>query len=98
MSQQEASLAVARLPARPEEITAAENAVKQARAALDQAKWRLDRRTLRAPAEGDINDVIRRPGEMAGPSAPVLSFLPLGAVKLKVYVGERSLSSISVGR
>ena len=97
VSQQEASLAVARLPARPEEITAAENAVKQARAALDQARWRLDRRTLRAPAEGDINDVIRRPGEMAGPSAPVLSFLPLGAVKLKVYVGERSLSSISVG-
>lgn len=97
VSQQKASLAVARLPARPEEITAAENGVKQARAALDQVKWQLDRRTLRAPAEGDINDVIRRPGEMAGPNAPVLSFLPLGAVKLKVYVGERALSSIRVG-
>jgi len=97
VSQQKASLAVARLPARPEEITAAENAVKQASAALDEAKWRLDRRTLRAPAAGDINDVIRRPGEMGGPSAPVLSFLPTAAVKLKVYVGEKALSSIKVG-
>jgi len=97
VSQMQASLEVARLPARPEEIIAGENAVKQARAALEEAKWRLDRRTLRAPAEGDINDVIRRPGEMAGPSAPVLSFLPKGAVKLKVYVGEKALSSIRVG-
>lgn len=97
VAQQKASLDVARLPARPEEIAAAENAVKEARASLDQARWRLDRRTLRAPAAGDINDIIRRPGEMAGPSAPVLSFLPTGAVKLKVYVGEAALSSIRVG-
>ena len=34
---------------------------------------------------------------MAGPQAPVLSVLPDGALKLRVYVPEFALSSISVG-
>jgi HlyD family secretion protein len=97
VAQQKASLAVARLPARAEEIVAAENRVKQARAALKHADWRLEKRTLNAPAAGEINDVIRRPGEVAGPTAPVLSLLPEGATKLKVYVREEALASLAVG-
>jgi HlyD family secretion protein len=97
VAQQKANLAVAKLPARQEAIVAAENAVKQSSAALQQAKWRLEKRTLHAPAEGDINDVIRRPGEIAGPTAPVLSLLPVGAAKLKVYVREEALSALHVG-
>ncbi len=94
---QMATLSVARLPARQDQIVAAENNVKQARATLDQAKWRLAQRTLHAPAEGDINDVIRRPGEIAGPSAPVLSLLPVGATKLMVYVPETALAKLKIG-
>lgn len=92
-----AQLVVARLPARQEEIVAAENRVKQAAAALEQARWRLEKRTLLAPAEGEISDVIRRPGEVAGPTAPVLSLLPVGAAKLKLYVPEASLAGLAVG-
>jgi len=97
IGQSEANLAVAKLPARPEAIKAADNAVKQAQAALDQAGWRLSKRRLTAPAAGRVNDVIRDAGDTAGPSAPVVSLLPDGAVKLTVYVPEAAFSSVKVG-
>ena len=84
VAEAEAQLSVARLPARAQEIEAARAAVAGARAARDAAAWQLDQRRLTAPRPGTIFDVIRRPGEMAGPSAPVLSYLPDGAVKLPV--------------
>jgi HlyD family secretion protein len=97
IGQAEADLAVARLPARPEAIRAAENQVKQAEATLDQARWKLSKRALAAPSPGRIDDVIRDPGDIAGPSAPVLSILPDGAVKLKVYVPEPDFPKLQVG-
>lgn len=97
VGQAEANLAVARLPARPETIRAAENQVKQANAALDEARWKLSRRTLAAPASGRIDDIIRNPGDLAGPSAPVISMLPDGAVKLKLYLPEEKVSSVTIG-
>ena len=97
VGQANANLAVARLPARPETINAAENQVKQAQATLDQAKWRLSKRTLMAPSAGRIDDIIRNPGDLAGPSAPILSMLPDGAVKLRLYLPEASFSQVSVG-
>lgn len=97
IGQAQANLAVAALPARPEAIKAAENQVKQAEGALEQARWRLSQRTISAPATGRIDDVIRNVGDIAGPSAPVVSLLPDGAVKLRIYVPEPYLSSVAVG-
>ena len=98
INQAEANLAVSRLPARPEEIKAAENQVKQAAIEIEQAKWRLSKRSLTAPSAGRIDDIIRNPGDVAGPSAPVISMLPDGAVKLSVFVPEASFSSVAVGK
>lgn len=97
VGQAQANLAVARLPARPETIRAAEGQVESARAALEQAQWRLDKRTLIAPADGRVSNVIRNAGEMAGPTAPVISLLPDGAIRLKLYVPEPQFSSLRVG-
>lgn len=97
INQSMANLAVGRLPARPEEIKAAEYAVKSAAAQLDSARWHLTKRTIVAPAAGRITDVIRNPGDIAGPTAPVLTMLPDGAVKLKVYIPEAKFSSVRVG-
>lgn len=97
VKQAEANLAVARLPAREETIRAAEGQADRARAAAEQARWRLDKRTIVAPAAGRIDDVIRGPGDLAGPAAPVLSLLPDGAVKLRLYVPEPAFSSVQVG-
>ena len=97
IGQAKANLAVAALPARPETIKAAESQVRQAAAALDQARWRLAQRSIAAPAAGRIDDVIRNPGDIAGPSAPVVSLLPDGAVKLRIYVPEARFATVSVG-
>jgi HlyD family secretion protein len=93
-----ANLAVAKLPARPEEIASAGQRVEQARAALATARWRLDQRTVKAPAPGRVADVIRRAGEIAGPAAPALSLLPDGAVKLKLYLAEPALAGVAIGK
>lgn len=98
INQAEANLAVGKLAARSEEIKAAENQVKQAETALEQARWRLTKRSLTAPAAGRVDDVIRNPGDVAGPSAPVISMLPDGAVKLSLYVPEPSFSKLEVGK
>lgn len=97
ISELEANLAVARLPARPAQIEAAESNVKRAEASLKNARWRLEKRVITAPADGEVSDVILRRGELAGPSAPVVSFLPDNATKLKLYVPEASLSAVGIG-
>ena len=97
IGQAEANLAVARLPAREEAIHAAEGETERARAALAQAEWRLEKRTLVAPADGRVSTVIRNAGEMAGPTAPVLSLLPDGGVRLKLYVSEPQFSALAIG-
>jgi HlyD family secretion protein len=97
IGQSEANLAVGRLPARSEAIKAAENAVKVAQTVLDQARWRLSKRTIEAAAPGRVTDIIRNPGDVAGPSAPIITMLPDGAVKLKVYIPQESFSAVTVG-
>lgn len=97
IGQAESNLAVGRLPARPETIKAAENALHQAQAGLEQANWRLGQRSLSATSAGRVADVLRDAGEIAGPAAPVISLLPDGAVKLKLYVGESQISSVQPG-
>ncbi|GHC28817.1 hemolysin secretion protein D [Gemmobacter nanjingensis] len=97
VAEAEANLAVARLPARAQEIDAARATLAQAQAAREAAEWQLSQRALAAPAAGAIYDVVREPGEIAGPSAPVLSFLPDGAVKLRLYVPEPSVAQIRPG-
>lgn len=93
----EASLAVARLPARPDQIAAAKAAVAQQQALLANSEWRIENRTLMSPAFGLVFDIIRHTGEIAGPQQPVLSILPDGATKLRLYIPETSLQAVSVG-
>lgn len=93
-----ADLDVAKLPARAETIEAAQYQVDQARAGLDQAQWRLSKRTITAPADGRVNDIIRNAGDISGPSAPVVSMLPDGAVKVKFYLPEPEFARVDVGQ
>lgn len=97
VAEAEAQLAVASLPARPQTIAAATAAVTKAEAERDRATWALGQRHLTAPVAGTVSDILRRPGEIAGPGSPVLSFLPDGAVKLRLYVPESSVAAIAPG-
>ena len=91
IGQAQANLAVAALPARPETIKAAENHVGQATASSTRRAGGWGSGGSTPPSAGRIDDVLRTPGDIAGPSAPVMSMLPDGAVKLKVFVPEPSL-------
>jgi len=93
----QAQLAVQRLPARPQVVAAAESRLAGAEAAARDAAWRLEKRTVTAPVAGSVADVFRRSGEIAGPSAPVISLLPDGAYKLVVYVGEAAVAGVAPG-
>src|SRR5690606_17777337 len=97
VAQLEAELAVARLPARPQAIAQAEAAVEGANAGRERAVWNLEQRRLTLAEPVTVFDVIRTSGEIAGPSAPVLSVLGDDAVRLRLYVPESSFSEIAVG-
>lgn len=93
----EANLAVARLPARTDEIAAAEAAQREAAAALDHATWQLETRRLTSPAAGVVTDIIHHPGEIAVTGQPILTLLPDGAVRLRLYLPEPALAGVSIG-
>jgi HlyD family secretion protein len=97
LAQFEAELAVARLPAREGLVAAAESRLRGAEAAVRATAWQLEKRDLAAPRSGEIADVLRRAGEIAGPTEPVVSILPDGAVKLVVFVGEPAFAALAPG-
>jgi HlyD family secretion protein len=93
----DANLQVAGIAARVKEIEAARRVVDAAVAEVEDAEWRLAQRTLSAPADGRIEQLIRYAGETAGPGAPVLSLLRPDNRKLKLFVPQALQSSIRVG-
>jgi HlyD family secretion protein len=93
----QARLAVERLPAREQVVAAAESRLAGAEAAVRDARWTLDKRTITAPVHGAVADVYRRVGEIAGPTEPVVSILPDGAYKVVVFVGETAIAGIAPG-
>jgi HlyD family secretion protein len=92
-----AQVEVARLPARSDEIAAAQADLKAARDALAQAQWRLDQRTRAATVGALVADTLFRPGEWVAAGAPVVTLLPPGNVKLRFFVPEPVLSSLRIG-
>jgi HlyD family secretion protein len=97
VAQLDARLVVERLPARPQLVAAAESRLAGARAAVEAAAWRLDKRTIASPVTGVVTDVFRRVGEIAGPAEPVVSILPDGAYKLVVFVPETAVAGLAPG-
>lgn len=90
-------LDVARLPARPEEITAAERHVAAEEAALAQARTALERRTLAAPEAGLVEETFFEPGEHAPAGAAIVSLLPDANRKIRFFVPEPRLAAVAIG-
>jgi HlyD family secretion protein len=93
-----ARLAAAKLPARADQVAAAEHAVAQAEASLASAQWALDQRSVLAAAAGRIEDVYFRAGEAVNAGAAVLQLLPPPNLKLRLYVPEPLLGRYKVGQ
>ena len=93
----ERQLLVARLPARSEEIDAAERNVTALEASLAQASIALDRRTLRAPDAGVIEETYFEPGELVPAGQAVVSLLPDANKKARFFLPETLLATVKIG-
>lgn len=76
----------------------AQAAVRQANANLDWSKTRLERRTVKSPVDGTIQQVYFRPGETVAPGRPVLSVLPPENLKIRFFAPETLVSRIKYGQ
>lgn len=75
----------------------AERRYLSAKAALDEAIWQVEERTVEAPEAGRVDDVYFRPGEVVTAGRPVLSLLPPANKKLRFFVPEARLSRVPIG-
>ena len=95
----EAQLRTALQPlGRDDERKAAEGEVAAARAALAQADWKLEQKSIAAPAAGVVQDTFYVQGEWVPAGRPVVSLLPPGNVKARFYVPQAALSDVAPGR
>jgi HlyD family secretion protein len=91
-------LDVAKLPARAEQIKAQSANVAAARAALEQAEWKLNQKAVAAVRSGLIFDTMYREGEWVQAGSPIVSMLPPENVKVRCFVPETLIGALSVGR
>lgn len=95
----EAQLRNAQMPlGREGERGQAEADVKAAQAALAQAAWRLEQKSIAAPVSGVVQDTFFVAGEWVPAGRPVASILPPANVKARFYVPETALATVSVGK
>ena len=90
-------ITVARMASHDDDIAAAKQTLAAAIARRDAAETRLARRKLAAPAEGTVQQVYYRPGEMVPASRPVVSILPPHNIKLRFFVAQALLPKIALG-
>ncbi|MFO1397487.1 MAG: HlyD family efflux transporter periplasmic adaptor subunit [Burkholderiales bacterium] len=98
VTQLASELAVAQLPSRGEQIKAQAAQVEAARAALAQAAWKLDQKSVRSLQAGRVYDTLYREGEWVTAGGPVVRLLAPGNVKVRFFVPESIVGSLAVGR
>jgi HlyD family secretion protein len=98
VAQLRSELTVAQLPSRNEQIQAQAAQVAAARAALDQATWKLDQKSVRATKAGRVYDTLYREGEWVAAGSPVVRMLPPANVKVRFFVPQTIVGSLALGR
>ena len=94
----EAQVAAARLPARENEIRAADAEASAAREALKQAEWRLSQRAIVSPVAGLVIDTYFVVGDWVNAGGVVASLLPPENIKVRFYVPETALGRLKLGQ
>lgn len=87
-----------RLGGREDEVRAAQAEAKAARAAVDQARWRLSQKSVESPAGGVVTETFYTPGESVPAGSPVVEILPPGNIKVRFFVPEPRLGSLRIGQ
>ena len=93
----DANLAEAKLGAR-ENLIAAQNAVIEAlTAAVREARWELEQKTVSAQVTAQVFDTLYEPNEFVAAGHPVVSLLPPDKMKVVFFVPEQIISKLHVG-
>ncbi len=71
--------------------------LRTAEARLNSAQVRLDRRTMKSPVTGTVQQVYFRPGEMVPAGRSIVALLPPGNLKVRFFVPEAVLPRITYG-
>lgn len=94
----QAQVATTKLPARPEEIRAAEAEAQAAREVLAQADWRLAQRAIPSPAAGLVHDTYYVAGDWVPAGSPVAAVLPPANVRVRFFVPATALGGVKTGQ
>jgi HlyD family secretion protein len=97
----EAALANAQLIAagtRPDQVAQAEGAVRTAQAGVQAAQARLAEMTVRAPADGIINSLDLRAGDLVPAGAAVASVEEFKDPFVRIYVPQANLGELRIGQ
>lgn len=98
LTQLQASLTKAKLPARNQQIM---NAEALSQASIDeakQAKWYVEQTEVSSPIEAIVFDTYYWPSEIVSANQPVVSLLVPGQVKMIFFVTETELSQVSLNK
>jgi len=83
---------------RQPELRAAEADIQAAQAQVALKRWQVEKKTVTAPAAGEIADTYYRPGEWVPAGAAVASLLPDARRRLRFFVPETAVAPIVPGR
>lgn len=82
---------------RPEDIAQARAALQQADDHLSYLLRQNEELVVRAPADGVIQTMDLRPGDLVTPNQPVATILELSQIWVRVYVPEPDLGRVRLG-
>ncbi len=91
------TLAVAKMPARPDLIDAARQSLVAREAVVTAAKTRLSRRSVASPVTGRVADTYFRVGEIVPAGSPVVALLPPENRKIVFFLPEPQRSAVHPG-
>ncbi|MGR8935904.1 MAG: HlyD family secretion protein [Gammaproteobacteria bacterium] len=83
---------------RRDEVRGAEADYQAALAAVAAKRWAVQRKTVVAPAVGEVSDTYYRPGEWVAAGEPVASLLPDTRRRLRFYVPETAIAGLKPGQ
>lgn len=81
-----------------EDLKSFEAQVRQAKAALDLAKYQLKNTQITAPISGKATSITVSSGEMISPSMPLLTIIDVSRIFVKVGISEKDISKIKIGQ
>jgi HlyD family secretion protein len=96
--QYESDITVAELPGRSEQIRAQAQVIAADRAAIQQAAWKLQQKTIIAPRGGLVFDTLFRQGEWVAAGSPVVQILPPENVEVRFFVPETIIGKLKFGQ